>query len=285
MFNNFHPVDCFIYCLFILRIICRSCFAFSLASEHHRFHIKLRDSQDSMKSISDEFNIPLSALRKSKCIGAPKNPIKSDHLSFHDNHINNIKELVNDGEMDVFRLLRRTKSSFDIFNKIDMANEIKTNSSSKGSNENMQNKENEQPMHDNSNESSRSSTKVMSPNRNRVKMGTRVYSSRFLNKSQGEINNFLDEDFFPNTEAHSEQNNSDKMLSVLNICNSFPLGLQHHRNQSGKIECKYNNKCSTDDESQQGSSSKYCALSSDDQNENSPNDAYVISNLIKIHYS
>lgn len=94
------------------------------------------------------------------------------------------------------RLLRRSKSTVGLSTKKD-GQEFATNhsvSSDGNSKEEHQNKENEQPKFNRINYENvekitcaHTPPKIMSPNRNRVKMGTRVFSSQFLNKSLDNI--------------------------------------------------------------------------------------------------
>lgn len=181
----------------------RSYFAFSLASEHHKFYMKLRDSFISLKHISNELNIPLAAInlntndsKRSDIIPSDYEPDKKDANAdqvIHENvkiidkttktagmRVRNLKKsMLNDNKLTKLRnkFLKRSKSSAGICPK-NMDPNAKFECNSK---EECQNKENEHPkdlMEDNN-----TPPKVMSPNRNRVKMGTRVFSSQFLNKS------------------------------------------------------------------------------------------------------
>jgi tyrosine-protein phosphatase non-receptor type 13 len=151
----------------------RSFFAFSIASEHHKFYMKLKNSFMSIKSIADELNIPLSK-NNSECPGEMLNikidkPTKANGL-----RVRNLKKSVlNDTRLMKLkdRILRRSKSTVC---------DLKRNAE-ESSNENNLNKENERPQFP-----SMIDLAVRSPvvTRNKVKMGTRVFSSATqLNKS------------------------------------------------------------------------------------------------------
>lgn len=151
-------------------------------------------------------------------------------LKVDENHYNNRN---NDGKF-LHKLWHRSKSSNDF-----MAYEKELNILIKR--ENFRNEDVEQP------ENANSSIKLLSPNRNRVKMGTRVYTS--MNRSYNEINN-LDE------------------------CNRSYMPT---KDRSDSPRCISVTKYSTDDEleSQQSSSSKHINLDSDGVTCDSK-EAYVI---------
>lgn len=181
--------------------------------------MKLRDSFISLKHISNELNISLSAHRGD---ARPSEIIPSDYESGTDRErepqslpcaviadanikmidkqtktgtrVRNLKKsMLNDNKLIKLRnkLLRRSKSSVGISTKGAMSD------AECASKEESQNKENELPKHASRFESAdaepqplaASPIKLMSPNRNRVKMGTRVFSSQFLNKSFDNIFN------------------------------------------------------------------------------------------------
>lgn len=156
----------------IFFIFRRSFFAFSIASEHHKFYIKLKNSFMSIKSIAEELNISLNNGRE--CPNEMLNikidkPTKSSGL-----RVRNLKKSVlNDTKLMKLkdRFLRRSKSTVC---------DLKRNSE-ESANENNLNKENERPQFP-----SMIELTVRSPvvTRNKVKMGTRVFSSASqLNKS------------------------------------------------------------------------------------------------------
>jgi tyrosine-protein phosphatase non-receptor type 13 len=156
-----------------LILLFRSFFAFSIASEHHKFYMKLKNSFMSIKSIADELNIQLQS-NNSVCPSEILNikidkPTKASGL-----RVRNLKKSVlNDTRLMKLkdRILRRSKSTVC---------DLKRNAE-ESSNENNLNKENERPQFP-----SMIDLAVRSPvvTRNKVKMGTRVFSSASqLNKS------------------------------------------------------------------------------------------------------
>lgn len=133
--------------------------------------MKLRDSIISIQYISNELNIPLAL----SCVKSDIFP--SDYEAAAPGERTDIKTIDKRkksllGENKILRLrdklLRRSKSIVGMpkFQQPDDATK-----------EEHQNKENEQPRVELS----------LSPSRNRVKMGTRVFSSQFLNKSLDNI--------------------------------------------------------------------------------------------------
>lgn len=177
------------------------------------------------------------------------------------------KKLTTGDQVNPFRFLGRTKSSISSLAKGDSTNRSAGNVNVLE--ENFQNEENEHPEQDISNESTGSSLKIISPNRNRVKMGTRVCSSRYLNKLNS------DYDYFE--EAYHDNKKPTKTISISSDSNDHMKISQLERNISEKAE-RTELKSSTDDEksSQQSSRSKCYALSYDGHTCNS-NEAYVIS--------
>lgn len=151
----------------------RSFFAFTIASDHHQFYIKLRNSFVSIKSIADELNIPLSNEsfaqtnvkidKQSKTSGMRVKNLKKSMLNDH--RLLRLKD----------RFIRRSKSTVCDFKR---SNEENTN-------ENNLNKENERPIFP-----SMVDLTIKSPvvTRNKVKMGTRVFSASYLNKSFDSLN-------------------------------------------------------------------------------------------------
>lgn len=151
----------------------KSFFAFNIASEQHKFYLKLRNSFVSIKSIADEFNISLPNEEHLVGNGPEFNikigkPTKSTVL-----RVRNLKKsMLNDGRLMKIkeRFLKRSKSTVCDFKRT--VEEI--------SNDNNQNKENEHPQFP-----SMMDLSIKSPTitRNKVKMGTRVFSASYLNKS------------------------------------------------------------------------------------------------------
>lgn len=223
---------------FVLQNIFRSFFAFHLASEHHKFYMKLRNSFVSLKSIADDLNIPIitsssttagfcspehQLLNQSHSIEIQSNENKENMLRRQTNETttNNNKSrsepilneenllklekqqakaagksrsgekickksMLNDGRLLKLKhkFLKRSKSSVEMKVDATMA-ERKTK-------EENQNKENECPrvvvvVAGDADNQSPSSPRTYKINRNKVKMGTRVFSTQFLNKSLDNI--------------------------------------------------------------------------------------------------
>lgn len=217
----------FVFVFVFVLVLCRSYLSFHLASEHHKFYMKLRDSIISIQHISSELNIPISSVQcttkatdifpsdyemtrteklaaaatGSSTTSSPKQQQPSN-TTFAENNIKLIDKCSktsagirarNVKKSMLNRLLRRSKSTVGLSSKKD-GQEYATNHSSGDCNskEEHQNKENEQPKSNRINYESvdkitLTPPKIMSPNRNRVKMGTRVFSSQFLNKSLDNI--------------------------------------------------------------------------------------------------
>lgn len=192
----------------------RSYFAFNLASEHHKFYMKLRNSFVSIKALSGELNIPIHdpGRSSSSTDGAPPKA-KLDvaqvdgEAAFDAKHVDKIdkplkstglrvrnlkKSMLNDNRLAKLRqkfLLKRSKSS------VEGPAPAALNQSVEIANQQNQNKENENPAGFGGSTLGLATAEVvsMSPdnspknthsmNRNRVKMGTRVFSTQFLNKS------------------------------------------------------------------------------------------------------
>lgn len=137
--------------------------------------MKLRNSFVSIKSIADELNVPLmdeSFTQPNVNIKIDK-PMKSSGL-----RVRNLKKsMLNDHRLMRLkdRFIKRSKSTVCDFKR----------SAEENSNENNQNKENERPMFP-----SMIDLTVKSPvvTRNKVKMGTRVFSASYLNKSFDSLN-------------------------------------------------------------------------------------------------
>lgn len=174
----------------------KSFFAFNLASEHHKFYLKLRNSYVSLRALADELNLSLHEDSKpdlgrrlvteqsDECsssysiananISKIDKPLKSTGL-----RVRNLKKsMLNDNRLLKLKqkFLRRTKSS---------ASTITINSSFTQDDAEKQNKENEHPRSV-SNASDHDTSGKM---RNKVKMGTRAFSAQFLNKSFDNIHN------------------------------------------------------------------------------------------------
>jgi tyrosine-protein phosphatase non-receptor type 13 protein len=203
----------FLSVCFFSRIF-RSFFAFSIASEHHKFYIKLKNSFMSIKSIADEMNISLNNAE----LAAELN-IKIDKASKTSGpRVRNLKKSVlNDTRLMRLkdRFLRRSKSTVC---------DLKSRNSEQNTNENNLNKEVERPQYP-----SMIDLSVRSPTtRNKVKMGTRVFSSTSqLNKSFESLSENYQEMFHvdswgalhlkhsfdeENNEAKSEENNEAVVL-------------------------------------------------------------------------
>lgn len=203
----------------------RSFFAFNLASEHHQLHIKLKRSPINIeKNNYNDLNIPLKVNTKLQ------------------NNRNN------DGKF-LRKLWHRPKSSNDF-----IAYEKKL--SIRPTTENFRNEYDEYNNVD-------SSFKLVSPNRNRVKMGTRVWTSAAGNSSVAER---LDE----------------CSMSYISTKNTY---LKNRRSSTDALDSQQNQlsrcvrvkKCNTEDElsSRKSSISKHFNLDSDGVTSNS-NEAYVI---------
>jgi hypothetical protein len=189
----------------------RSFFAFGIASEHHKFYIKLKNSFMSIKSIADEMNISLSGVDAS-----PQLNIKIDKVSKTSGpRVRNLKKSVlNDTRLMRLkdRFLRRSKSTVC---------DLKRNANEQNANENNANREVERPQYP-----SMIDLSVRSPTRNKVKMGTRVFSSSSqLNKSFESLSDNYQEMFHVDSwgalhlkhdddtnEAKSEENNEAVVL-------------------------------------------------------------------------
>lgn len=129
-----------------------------MAFEHHQLHIKLKGPPLNIdKNNFNDLNIPVKV-----------------NTNLYNNRNNDAKFLG--------KLWHRPKSSNDL---MDYEKELNNQTTT----ENFRNEGYEQPEYDEFNNLN-SSSNLLSPNRNRVKMGTRVYSS--MNRSYNGINN-LDE--------------------------------------------------------------------------------------------
>lgn len=137
--------------------------------------MKLRNSFVSIKAIADELNIPLEV----ECSTQPNVNIKIDKSSKTSGmRVRNLKKsMLNDNRLMKLkdRLIKRSKSTVCDFKR----------SVEENANENNQNKENERPTFP-----SMVDLTVKSPvvTRNKVKMGTRVFSASYLNKSFDSLN-------------------------------------------------------------------------------------------------
>lgn len=175
--------------------------------------MKLRDSIISIQHISNELNIPISSgttkadifpsdyeTSRAEKLAAEQSVITENNIKLIDKctkatgaRARNLKKsMLNDNKLIRLRdkLLRRSKSTVGLSTKCP---DYKPNHCDiDNTKEEHQNKENEQPKLRSNYENVESITttsppKIMSPNRNRVKMGTRVFSSQFLNKSLDNI--------------------------------------------------------------------------------------------------
>lgn len=189
----------------------RSYFAFTLASEHHKFYMKLRNSFTSLKILSQDMNLPLTtpavALPIEICPGGfettptrrclVSDPVQAQCDPFElptkkptiakstSTRVKNLKKsMLNDNRLLKLRdkILKRSKSSAGLLtNKTSANNSLESNP----------NKENELPQKPETKSiaSPTSSTdaersRMLSPHRTRVKMGTRAFASKqFPNKS------------------------------------------------------------------------------------------------------
>lgn len=152
--------------------------------------MKLRNSFISVKLLSDELNIPLHSNDVKKIVIKPTDyEIKSKSEPSLDevgktkpNRVRNLKKsMLNDGKLMKLKqkFLKRSKSSIEVKLSDPIVRPTITETI-----ENVQNKENECPrvlLNDNQPKS------PYTLNRNKVKMGTRVFSSQFLNKSVDNI--------------------------------------------------------------------------------------------------
>lgn len=184
--------------------------------------MKLRDSFISIQHISNELNVPLTTpdsdtkttdifpsdyeMSEKEKLKSPQHQqqnhqdtiIADNNIKIIDKatkasgtRVRNLKKsMLNDNKLIRLRnkLLRRSKSSVGLSMKKDNADYHVDGTSGGDSKEEYQNKENELPKQNANIEQMHlaqqtQNTKIMSPNRNRVKMGTRVFSSQFLNKS------------------------------------------------------------------------------------------------------
>ncbi|XP_055617175.1 uncharacterized protein LOC129762698 isoform X2 [Toxorhynchites rutilus septentrionalis] len=200
----------------------KSYFAFNLASEHHKFYMKLRNSFVSIKALSSELNIPICEPPSARNAEKP-NKLNvadvDDKAAFDAKHVDKIdkplkttalrvrnlkKSMLNDNRLAKLRqkfLIKRSKSSVE-GPPPSSSSSSALNQSVEIANQQNQNKENENPAYGEGVVSAPSpvppvaypaspeigmspddSPKTHSINRNRVKMGTRVFSAQFLNKS------------------------------------------------------------------------------------------------------
>ena len=135
--------------------------------------MKLRNSFVSIKSIADELNVPLT----NESFIQPNVNIKIDKQSKTSGlRVRNLKKsMLNDHRLMRLkdRFIKRSKSTVCEFKR----------STEENANENNQNKENERPIFP-----SMVDLTIKSPIRNKVKMGTRVFSASYLNKSYDSLN-------------------------------------------------------------------------------------------------
>lgn len=178
----------------------KSYLAFSLASEHHKFYMKLRNSFLSIKTLSDEFNIPLqithadtnfdailssptemceNSLKVCESFSKSEPILSNPKQSSKPKIVRSLKKsMLNDNKLLKLKekFLKRSKSLAEI-------KPVVNNVATTHTKEENQNKENECPH-----------VIVVEPqpkpytlSRNKVKMGTRVFSTQFLNKSVDNI--------------------------------------------------------------------------------------------------
>lgn len=181
----------------------RSYFAFCLASEHHRFYMKLRNSFVSLKEISDEFNVSISSPQKSSdetdqsSGGAPS--LKSADGSSSNVALNidkptkstgqrmkNVKKsMLNDNKLIKLRqkFLKRSKSVTELSMAAALDNGPPEYAAI-GHGEEFKENLNPEPV---AAPSPTARLHNSSCQRNRVKMGTRVFSQQFLNRSYDNI--------------------------------------------------------------------------------------------------
>lgn len=135
--------------------------------------MKLRNSFVSIKSIADELNVPLT----NESFYQPSVNIKIDKQSKTSGlRVRNLKKsMLNDHRLMRLkdRFIKRSKSTV-----CELKRTVEENA-----NDNNQNKENERPSFP-----SMIDLTVKSPIRNKVKMGTRVFSASYLNKSYDSLN-------------------------------------------------------------------------------------------------
>jgi hypothetical protein len=245
----------------------RSYFAFTLASEHHKFYMKLRNSFVSIKALSEELNMPINVPTK----GNPKkievkdqDPIvdqishksvdKIDKLvKISGLRVRNLKKsMLNDGRLMKLRekFLRRSKSSVSDLNTMgrglsmhNLSNESQNHGMHKSeiqlhSKEESQNKENEHPRTAVP-ESPKQNNSTMQ--RNKVKMGTRVISSQLLNRS---YDNIFDDPFERSTSGQQsmchEGDEDSSFLEMKNVGGVLSSKLEQDSLKSLSLESIYN---------------------------------------------
>lgn len=131
----------------------------------------------SIKTIADEFNIPLT----DESFSQANVNIKIDKQSKTGLRVRNLKKsMLNDNRLLKLRdrFIRRSKSTVCDFKRTTEEN----------SNENNQNKENERPIFPSMVDLTVESPTKTRNFRNKVKMGTRVFSASYLNKSFDSLN-------------------------------------------------------------------------------------------------
>lgn len=234
--------------------------------------MKLRDSFISLSHISNELNIPIASIqltptdgkgskiipsdyeRQTTSTSASPEPVIPENVKIIDKQtktggirVRNLKKsMLNDNKLIKLRnkFLKRSKSSAGICpRKLDA--DGKDGSVSK---EECQNKENELPKSTHQ-DAETVPVKVVSPNRNRVKMGTRVFSSQFLNKSFDNIyDNAMD---------------VYRMDDIADDHHSFSYARQNRQNQFDKCDANANGHSSSERETaEDGLSLKSTSLSS-----------------------
>lgn len=186
----------------------KSFFAFTLASEHHKFYLKLRNTYTSLQVLAQDMNISVDGLPGNGRPPEAQTEVHAKPVGIAKASSNRVvrtfkKSMLNDNRLLRLRdkFLRRSKSSASgLAEALASAAPTSRNSSASASVEECQNKENEcptsSPMMGQPTASTVPTTPTMpaasgapgtakwiSPSRNRVLMGTRAISKSYLNKS------------------------------------------------------------------------------------------------------
>lgn len=159
------------------------------------------------------------------------------------------KSMLNDNKLIRLRnkLLRRSKSTVAISCQQEHSKQKQQQQQQQqhcdngNSKEEYQNKENEQPKHrmnfiENFDTIVQPPPKIMSPNRNRVKMGTRVFSSQFLNKSLDNIYDNAMSVYHSDADFDNSTNMENKSVAMPNPNNAH----QRTVNRNGTDGCTTN---------------------------------------------
>lgn len=156
--------------------------------------MKLRNSFISLKELSDELNYPLNtAMILSSADEHIDQMSSNDHLQQNCANINEPQPLPSSNQPEkpaVSRVGKLKKSMLNDNRLLKLRNKFLKRSKSTVSKERISLNPNGQSKEENQNKENecpkielKSQNLLLSPNRNRVKMGTRVFSSQFLNKS------------------------------------------------------------------------------------------------------